>query len=513
MKNNLIYFAGNKKNNEVKSLTDRNNNRFSRFFYFLTLPATAIIAFMIAITSLSTGCASNNQTDSFEVGVAIVDITPPIGHPQYRGESTGVASPLYAKALIFRQGDNHGALLVCDIIGIPRDLSRIVREQASSKTGIDFQDISISATHTHAGPRFSVQEYADREAAGQLTQEDRESYVGQLVENMIESIVLANDRLQEVEPVAGIGHADDLSYNRRFLMTNGRVRFNPGYLNPDIVRPVGPIDPDVHFVMFRPKNQDNFNTSLTVFANHTDTQGGTEFHADYPYHLQEHLKELFGEQLISVFGNGTCGDLNHVDVTRPAEATRRAWITEKIGRELAKAIKEAFPSARRLEPDFKVVSKTVYLPLQDYTEAEYEWAIDENAPPLYPDRPWLVGRRRGKIRSLEQIRQRDAIPPSASGEPWRLPLEIHVFRLDRETAIVTIPGEVLVELGLDLKKQSPFANTMVIELANATISYVPTLRAFAEGDYEALNSRLAPGSGEEMVDEAVRLLNDIFPGR
>ncbi len=92
---------------------------------------------------------------------------------------------------------------------------------------------------------------------------------------------------------------------------------------------------------------------------------------------------------------------------------------------------------------------------------------------------------------------------------WLLPLEIHVFHLNDQTAIVTLPGEVFAELGMDLKKRSPFANTIVIELANADIRYVPTLRAFAEGDYEPIQSRMAPGAGEKLVEEALRMLHQM----
>lgn len=86
-----------------------------------------------------------------------------------------------------------------------------------------------------------------------------------------------------------------------------------------------------------------------------------------------------------------------------------------------------------------------------------------------------------KILDLEHMRLRESIPPSVSGAPWRFPVEIHAFKLDEETAIVTMPDEVFVELGLDLKDRSPFTNTMVIELANLDIRYVPTSRAFTEG--------------------------------
>ena len=473
---------------------------FTRFSFPILL-----VVFSIFLLVFSLGCQRNEEPSTLKAGSAKIEITPPVGYPSYRGESIGVGTPLYAKALVFKQGKNHGALLICDVLTIPRDLSRIVRRRVSSQTGIPFENISVTATHTHAGPAFreAIERYADRKANGELTEEDQESYVADLIRGMTEAIVTANEQIREVELAAGIGHEPGVSFNRRRLMTNGKVAWNPGFQNPELVRPAGPIDPDVHFVMFSPTDKENFSASLTVFANHTDTRGGTEFHADYPYYLQENLKEIFNEELISVFGNGTCGDLNHHDFSAPRPSEKK---TEMIGEKLAEAIQEAFSERRQLNPDLKIVSRTIYPALQGFTEEEYQWALDEDADPLYNERPFWEERRRNKILDLKQMRGNEAVTPVVSGDPWRLPVEIHVFRLDSETAIVTLPGEVSVELGLDLKERSPFDNTMVIELANIDIHYVPTKRQYREGEYEPMNSRLAPGSGEKMVEEALQML-------
>jgi len=50
---------------------------------------------------------------------------------------------------------------------------------------------------------------------------------------------------------------------------------------------------------------------------------------------------------------------------------------------------------------------------------------------------------------------------------------------------------------------------MVIELANIDIHYVPTKRQYREGEYEPMNSRLAPGSGEKMLEKALQMLKDV----
>ena len=88
-------------------------------------------------------------------------------------------------------------------------------------------------------------------------------------------------------------------------------------------------------------------------------------------------------------------------------------------------------------------------------------------------------------------------------------LEVQVFRLSRDVAVVGLPGEVFVDLGLAIKKASPFEHTLVIELCQDAPGYIPTKKAFAEGSYETVNSRIAPGGGEKMAEAAIRLLKEL----
>jgi len=92
-------------------------------------------------------------------------------------------------------------------------------------------------------------------------------------------------------------------------------------------------------------------------------------------------------------------------------------------------------------------------------------------------------------------------------------LEVQAFRLSKDVALVALPGEVFVELGLAIKRASPFPTTLVVELCNDSPEYVPTKQAFAEGSYEITNSRIAPGGGEMLVDAAVRLLKELAERR
>jgi neutral ceramidase len=62
---------------------------------------------------------------------------------------------------------------------------------------------------------------------------------------------------------------------------------------------------------------------------------------------------------------------------------------------------------------------------------------------------------------------------------------------------------------LAIKAASPFKTTLVIELMNDDVAYIPTRRAFDEGNYEVVNSRIEPGTGEKLVEAAIGLLKEL----
>jgi hypothetical protein len=90
-----------------------------------------------------------------------------------------------------------------------------------------------------------------------------------------------------------------------------------------------------------------------------------------------------------------------------------------------------------------------------------------------------------------------------------LEAEVQVIAVSDELAIVALPGEIFVELGLALKKASPFKYTFIAEQANGSIGYIPNRSAYAEGQYEVISARCAEGSGEMLVDAAVKMLEQL----
>src|SRR5205085_4400131 len=129
-----------------------------------------------------------------------------------------------------------------------------------------------------------------------------------LVERIAQAIEQATKSVKEIKLGAGAREETRLAFNRRFHMKDGTVRFNPGRRNPDIVRPAGPIDPAVSVLLFADAARGQSFASLTNFAMHLDTIGGTEYAADYPYYIERRLREKLGGDFVSIFGTGTCGD-------------------------------------------------------------------------------------------------------------------------------------------------------------------------------------------------------------
>jgi sugar phosphate isomerase/epimerase len=439
-------------------------------------------------------------SETLRAGVAVVDITPPIGYRMsgyfYERLSTAVMNPLRAKAIVLRQQDQSAALVFCDLIGLSREVTSRARKQASEKTGIPTENILIAATHSHTGPLYfgALRKHFHDVAVAKYGSDpcEKVDYAGVLSEKIAQVIAQADAGTKPVRLQAGVAQQQDLSFNRRFHMKDGTVRFNPGVLNPDIVRAAGPIDPGVPFVFFRGIDGDNAIAAIVNFALHLDTVGGTEYAADYPYYLEQSLRQSFGDNFVLLFGTGTCGDINHIDVTKKDRLK-----TDYIGRTLAETvIAKATGLKTAAEPSLAVRREIVEAPLQHYGPEKIAWARENIKKVGTSELSFLEQVEAYKILDIEML----------PGET--LPLEVQVFRLSRDVAVVGLPGEVFVELGLAIKRASPFPVTLVIELCQDDPSYIPTKKAFAEGSYETVNSRIAPGGGEMMAEAAVRLLKE-----
>jgi hypothetical protein len=454
-----------------------------------------MLAVVFLVTAMAAWTAASQPAPApLQAGLAEIEITPPIGYRMdgYFTErlSTGVKDPLKAKALVFQQGNTRIALVVCDVIGLPQALTAEVRARAAARTGIPAAHIAVTGTHTHTGPLFAGERarlFSDRAAAAHGSDPlATVNYPETLRARLVDVIVAANADVSPASLEFVAATEDRVSFNRRYHMKDGTVVTNPGISNPNVVGAAGPVDRDLPFVLISKGKQPV--GSLTVFAMHLDTVGGTEYSADYAGQLANELRREFGDKFISIFGTGTCGDINHIDVSG-----RRKNDARLIGQQLAVSVLSARPRQPLGAPLLGANTATIPLPLRKVSDGQIA-AARANTP--------KVGTT--ELPFLSQVETVTTLDLSRRGPT--LDAEVQVFRLSPDLAIVLLPGEVFAELGLAIKRASTFTHTLVIELSNDNPAYIPTETAFKEGSYETVNSRIAPGGGERLVAEALRLL-------
>jgi hypothetical protein len=251
------------------------------------------------------------------------------------------------------------------------------------------------------------------------------------------------------------------------------------------LRPDGPIDPEVGIVAFT-SEEGKPAATLVNFAIHLDTIGGDRPSADFPFQLYKLLSEVHGQEMLTVFAAGASGNINHYDLLDPERVHRRKGVEEatRIGTILAAEVLRSFRRLKRLPVDSVRVAREV----------------------VRLDMPSAKGEAlAARFGNAKQFFDGEVTVFVADGKQ-QFEAEVQVVALGDQLAWVGFPGEMFVELGLALKQASPFPYTMIHTLANGSIGYVPNLKGHSQGGYEATASRCAPGSGEQLVHVATRLL-------
>ena len=446
-----------------------------------------------------------------EAGAGLVAITPPLGTPlsgafEYREVET-VADDLFARALVLDDGSGRLALVICDVICITAATVAAARDRIRQRCGIPASHVMISCTHTHTGPA----------TAPLLSGDPDQGYVDWLPGQIADAVEIACSRLVPAQAVHGVADVDGVCFNRRFRMRDGTVVFNPGAGNPEIIEPVGPVDPEVTALLV----EDHAGEPIALWANlslhYVGTDDPVAVSADYFGHFAEAVSRTLGSECIGLLTNGTSGEINSIDVSRTAKESRTARSRRVATVVAAGAIAATTMQRRecevtldaRLVP-FRVARRSITP--QDVTLANAILSTSaEPTPAQAAGFSFVVG----QPIPLHQLRTYASEVLGVAEMPAERMTEVQVMRIG-DLALVALPGEMFVKFGLTIKAESPFERTAVVSLANDYVGYVPTLEAFEQGAYETWAARSAwpqPGTGERMTHEALAALNDLKAGQ
>jgi neutral ceramidase len=426
----------------------------------------ALLLFVILLTG-SIFCPACQA--ALKAGCAKADITPPVGvwlsgYSSRNKPSEGISDELYAKALVLDDGQNKIAIVSADLLWVPLETTNEVRELVKQKIGVPESNVLICATHTHFGPKV---EKIRKDWPDTPNSKVDKSYVQKLTKKIAESILTAAKNTGPVKLGMVKGEISEIVYNRRTKKPDGKVAMTFRLPPADPNLAFGPIDPQVSILRVEDSSRKLVGT-IVNYACHpvcgaTDNEEFYSISADYPGYTSRVVEQMEGG--ICLFALGTAGNMNPV---RIEGENHRSRIGKALGGEVLRRLQFVSTSG---DIALKALKKQVILPIKKDLPAER--IRDVNKP--------------------EEI----------------LTTEIQVLRMG-DIYILGLPGEVLVEIGLEIKKKSGIKNLFIISLSNDACGYVCLSQAYDEGGYEpGWGTNLAKGAGEIIIKEALDIIDQI----
>jgi hypothetical protein len=459
---------------------------------------------------------------SLTAGLAVTDITPPLGlamagYGSRDQLSQGVADPLTAQALVLQVGKTKCALVCTDLIALRASLVAQVRERVAAQSDIPPEHVMVCCSHTHWGPVVTGGDYLPKLLRDNVSPE----YRAGLIEKLAGLVAQADAARVPAAAGCGSGFADLISFNRRQVgpdfQTDMHLVLEPEpallasevgnelalawepeeHMGPRLSEPleeldgkrVGPADAEVPVLRLDTTDGHPLAT-LVNFACHAVCGGGDFYHysADYVGYAREAFAALVGGPML--FADGCAGD----QVPRWRQNDARQRVGKSLGAEAAKVwlgIDE-----RVGDVELAAAKREVFLPLNPHIKplAEAQAALAAHPEPDSNKAVWE--------------REMLSLATETQGMTEGYPAEVWAMRLG-DLAIVALPGEVLVEIGMQIKQRSPFPITMVVSLANGSIGYLPTDNACREGGYEPNWSPVGPGTERVLVETGVALLEEL----
>ena len=421
----------------------------------------------------------------WRIGASSVDVTPgfPVrlsGFGFRRAESEGVTQKIWAKALAIDDGQNGPAVLVTvDNLGVPWPMVQTVARRLHAKTGLAPERFAVTATHTHTAPMLSdVAPTLFGQPIPAAHQQRIDRYTEQLTGWIEQAALEALSDLQPGRLEWSPGRAGEVGFakNRR---TKG-----------------GPVDHDLPVFIARTA-KGGIRAIYTSYACHCVTLSNNKISGDWAGYAQEWLQKNHpgAVALVSI----GCGADQNPDSGVTGDNTEAASAQgRQIADEVVRRLKGSLtPITAKLKTTLGQVDLAFGTP-----PAKAEWE-------RLAKRPDAVGYH-ARVQ-LARLARSEALQT-------RLDYPIQTWRFGDELAMVFLPGEVVVDYSLRLKREFDRDRIWINAYANDAPCYIPSERILKEGGYEGAGAmvyydrptKLAVGLEDKIVGEIHRQLPGTF---
>jgi hypothetical protein len=451
------------------------------------------------------------MANPLKAGSATSNITPWLGtaipggfRPRYAED---VDDELLAKALVIDNGETRLAMVTCDLIAVTQKMADGVKARIAERCGIPPEHVMVNATHTHTAASV----------ADLLGVKEDAEYTDWAPMKIADAVELAARRLRPAR--IGFASVDEgrISFHRRWHMKDGTVQMNPGVGRPDLIRPVGPIDPELAMMYVEGTDGTPISAVANFSLHYVGTDNGGAISADYFGHFFRLMRRYLGETCVPLLWNAASGQINNIDYSGRTKWTARGhqqarkmanvlaghMITEIQFMEMRETLELSgalgvleFPR-KPITPEDLATAEKILAALvgtyDKYTTGPFSWVVGQPIPKDRVDIYALECQRLAKL-------------------PRKLTAPVQVLRLG-EARIVALPGEIFVEIGLDIKSKVAAKPTFLVSLANGYIGYVCTDEALKEhGGYEtwaAMSSLGGVGTAPAMESLVISLMRQL----
>ncbi len=448
--------------------------------------------FKILVILFLLGCISNlrGQEKVFKAGAFQIDITPALGSELVGNFADNFADnihdPLHSKSLVLSDGNSKIAIVIVDNLGVPEKVFDQAKEYIHNEIGLKKENVLIASIHTHSGPEageFYMSETQPLTEYGQF-----------LARKIADGVKTSHHNLEPAKIAWGGVDVPEHVFVRRWIMkdsvyspygTKDIVKMNPGTNNPNLVKPSGPIDPEVSFISV----QSTSGRPISVLANYSLHYVGWvpkgDISADYFAVFGEYLGRKLSNDVdlkyppfVGIMSNGTSGNVNNNDYSKPRGEKssmdrpyeQMHYVARDIAEKVYKALQKVqYKSWVPLGADISTLSLKTH---RASPEVMANVARILNRPdsdkPLYSSREKIYAKRILKM-ELEW--------------PDEIEVQLQALRIG-DLGISGLPFEAFTQIGLEIKDKSPFKDTFTIELANGDYLYLPTPQEVELGGYE-----------------------------
>ena len=445
----------------------------------------------------ATGGNSAKADGGFRVGYGKANITPdgPVGMGGYgRSDqriSTGVLSYLYVTCVAISDADDNTLLLYGMDLCAPGDAYRF-RDNVAAATGVPADNIVMSASHTHSAPDYTVQ------TAGQG------GALNKLKEGLVEA---AETAMEDRKPAKMFGGAIDtkgMNFVRHYVCNDGSYcGDNFGSAASGLAGHASEADPQLQMIKFT-REGDN-DVYIANFQTHPHQTGGSskyDLSADVVGEFRLNMEEALDCEIAYFTGAG--GNINSRSRIDEENATAdfRAWgkkmadYAQKVEyKELATGKVQASRMTyqgqiNHADDAFAAICRDLRTRWDkgEITYAEVTTLGAEHG--IHLNSPYHAG----------------AVASRASmGNYSEFDISAYSFG---DVGFVAAPYEMFDTNGKYIKETSPFAMTIVAELANGSNGYFPSEFAFGYGGYEVDTTKYVCGTAEELADSFVSMLTE-----